>query len=59
MLLSDDWTITPPLSGGSSYVLYVDGATAEEATAACNAVAGVSPAHVPSGCLAPRSVTPK
>jgi hypothetical protein len=59
VLLTDDWTITPPVPGESSYVVYVDGATAEEATSACNALARVSPAHVPGGCPAPRSVAPK
>ena len=58
MLNSDDWTLTPPLAE-PSVVLYVDGATADAATAACTTIATASPVSVPNGCLPPFAVTPK
>ena len=58
VLLSDDVTLTPPLAQ-PSYVLYVDGNTADEATAACSAIAAASPVSVPNGCLTPFAAAPK
>jgi len=58
VLFSEDFTLIPPLVE-PSYLLYVDGATAANADAACDVIAAAVPAAVPSGCLPPFSVTPK
>lgn len=58
VMLSEDFTLTPPLDE-PSYLLYVDGDTADEAALACTAIVAASPESVQSGCLAPISVEPK
>jgi hypothetical protein len=58
VLSSEEWVLTPPLAE-PSYILYVDGANADEATTACRAIASASPVSAPNGCLTPFAVAPK
>ncbi len=58
VLSSADWVLTPPLAK-QSYLLYVDGATAEAADTACQQVFAAVPTSVPNGCLQPRQAGPK
>ena len=56
VLFSQDWTFSTPLQ--PSYLLYVDGPTAADAKAACDAVVAAAPDSVPDNCL-PLTVTGK
>jgi hypothetical protein len=58
VMSSDDWTLTPPLAA-PSFLLYVDGATAADAKAACDAVAAAVPTSVPDGCIYAYAVGPR
>jgi hypothetical protein len=55
VLFSEDYTLTPPLAV-PSFVLYVDGTTAEQAKAACDAIAAAAPTFAPDGCIYPFTV---
>jgi hypothetical protein len=57
VLSSDEWTLTPPLDE-PAFLLYVDGATPDDARTACEAVAAAVPEAAPNGCIYQHAVAP-